>query len=139
VILLDAGPLVAASNVRDPRHDASLKALGSATERMALTPIIVAEVAYLLATQAHIKVEAAFLESLADGTFEVIDLVGDDYRRMAELVTTYADLPLDAGDASIVAIAERLGVSKLLTLDERDFNVVRPNHVDAFELVPIAR
>lgn len=39
-------------------------------------------------------------------------------------------------DASIVAIAERLGVTQIATLDRRHFGVVRPNHVDAFTLLP---
>ena len=37
---------------------------------------------------------------------------------------------------SVVAIAERLGVTQVATLDRRDFSVVRPRHTDAFELLP---
>jgi uncharacterized protein len=47
---------------------------------------------------------------------------------MAELVRSHADLPLGAVDASVVAIAERLGVRRVATLDRRDFSVVRPRH-----------
>jgi uncharacterized protein len=39
-------------------------------------------------------------------------------------------------DASVITIAERLGVTTIATLNHRDFTVVRPRHVDAFELVP---
>lgn len=39
-------------------------------------------------------------------------------------------------DASIVAVAERLDVRKIATLDRRHFSVVRPRHVDALELIP---
>ena len=59
-----------------------------------------------------------------------------DYERMAELVGQYANLDLGAADASIVALAERLGVSTIATVDRRDFSVVRPKHVAAFDLVP---
>ena len=55
---------------------------------------------------------------------------------MAELVWQYRDLPLGAADASIVALAERLAVTAIATVDRRDFRVVRPRHVDEFELVP---
>lgn len=50
--------------------------------------------------------------------------------------STSADLPLDLIDASLVAVAERLGLTTIATLDHRDFRVVRPTHCDAFELVP---
>jgi predicted nucleic acid-binding protein len=51
------------------------------------------------------------------------------------LITTYADLPLGAVDASVVAVAERLRVRQVATLDRRHFSVVRPN-CDPFELLP---
>jgi hypothetical protein len=58
---------------------------------------------------------------------------------MAELVGQYANLDLGAADASVVALAERLGVTTIATVDRRDFSVVRPKHVAAFELVPELR
>ena len=55
---------------------------------------------------------------------------------MVDLVTTYADLGLGATDASVIAIAERFGITEVATLDHRHFTVVRPRHVDAFALAP---
>jgi len=55
---------------------------------------------------------------------------------MDELVARYADLPLGTTDASVVALAERLGVDELATLDRRHFSVVRPRHVEALTLLP---
>ena len=55
---------------------------------------------------------------------------------MSELIITYADLCLDAADASVIAIAERHHQIAIATLDHRDFRVVRPAHCDAFELIP---
>jgi uncharacterized protein len=51
-------------------------------------------------------------------------------------MTTYADLRLGGTDASLVALAERLGVTRIATLNRRDFSVVRPRHIDSFELLP---
>lgn len=59
-----------------------------------------------------------------------------DVDRMAELAERYADLGLGGTDASVVAIAERLGIDKIATLDRRHFSVVRPRHVEAFTLLP---
>ena len=58
---------------------------------------------------------------------------------MAERVGQYANLDLGAADASIVALAERLGVSTIATVDRRDFSIVRPKHIAAFGLVPELR
>lgn len=80
--------------------------------------------------------EVAFLEAVADGDFELVDLTPEDVTRMVELVGRYADLPLGTTDASVIALAERLGVPEIATLDRRHFTVVRPRHVDALTLLP---
>ena len=55
---------------------------------------------------------------------------------MAGLVDTYADFPLGTTDASVIAVAERLGVTDVATLDHRHFDAVRPRHADSFILLP---
>ena len=49
--------------------------------------------------------------------------------RMAELLTTYASLRLQVVDACIVALAERLDLREIATLDRRDLLVVAPLHL----------
>lgn len=67
---------------------------------------------------------------------ECADLMPRDLARMADLVKAYGDLPLGGVDASVVAVAERLGISAVATLDRRHFTVVRPRHTDTFDLLP---
>ena len=55
---------------------------------------------------------------------------------MAELVGTYGNLPLGTTDASVIAIAERLKLTDIATLDRRHFTVVRPSHVNSLKLLP---
>jgi uncharacterized protein len=52
------------------------------------------------------------------------------------MVEQYADLPLGTSDASVIALAERLEVEEIATLDLRHFTVVRPRHVKAQPLLP---
>ncbi len=59
-----------------------------------------------------------------------------DWSRCLELVEGYADLQLGLMDASIVAVAERLAVGTVATLNHRDFSVVRPRRRDVLELLP---
>lgn len=63
-------------------------------------------------------------------------MMPEDYRRAAEVMLQYEDADLDFVDALIVALAERLNITRLLTLDQRDFRLVRPRHCSAFELLP---
>lgn len=70
------------------------------------------------------------------GTFVVVDLTIADYDRMAALVETYGDFPLGTADASVVAVAERLRIPEVATLDHRHFRAVRPRHAPAFALLP---
>ena len=97
---------------------------------------VVAEAGYLLAREAGARVESLFLRSLADGDFVSVELARQDYDRMADLVVTYSSLPLGTTDAAVIAIAERLKLTEVATLDKRHFSVVRPSHADALRLLP---
>lgn len=97
---------------------------------------MVTEACYLIAREGGVRAEAAFLTSLAEGDLRVVELESEDWRRAAELVTRYADMPLGAVDASVVVVAERLGLTEVATIDRRHFSVVRPCHIDAFTLLP---
>ncbi len=48
-----------------------------------------------------------------------------DIRRCRELIATYRNLDLGLADASVVGVAERLGVRRVLTVDQRHFRAVR--------------
>ena len=98
--------------------------------------LVVAEVAYLVETRLGSAAEVRFLGDLASGNLIAEPVVASDWLRIAELVSQYRDLPLGTVDASVVGAGERLGLSELATLDHRHFTVVRPVHIDAFELLP---
>ena len=70
------------------------------------------------------------------GSIDVIDLEHGDYQRCIALIDTYDDLGLGLVDASIIAVAERLNQTTIATRNHRDFTVVRPAHIDAFDLLP---
>jgi len=102
-----------------------------------LVPIlVVTQVAYLLASRLGTQTGVRFLGDLAAGELVPEPVAARDWLRLAELVTSYRNLPLGTVDASIIAVAERLGASAIATLDRRHFGVVRPAHVAAFDLLP---
>lgn len=139
MIICDTGPLVAAALSNDADHLACVElftSLHSAGTELLVPATVVAEVGYLLAREAGSRIESLFLRSLADGDFSIVDLTAADYARMADLVVAYDSLPLGTTDASVLALAERLKLTEVATLDRRHFTVVRPDHVNALTLLP---
>jgi hypothetical protein len=136
VIIVDTGPLYAAADGSDAHHDAGVMVFEHTTEQLVVPVSVVIETSFLIERHLGPAAESAFLGSLVPGGLVVEPLGPGDLERMAELVSTYADLPLGAVDASVVAVAERLGATTLLTIDRRHFSVVRPRHANAFTLLP---
>lgn len=105
--------------------------------RLLVPTSIIAEICYMIALLRGPHVESAFLQDLAQGAYgQLIDVTAEDVRRMGQLVSTYSDLPLGGADASLVAIAERLDIAEIATVDHRHFTVVRPTHTASFTLLP---
>ena len=98
--------------------------------------LVVTEVTYLLGTRLGTEAEVRFLGDLASGNLIAEPVAASDWLRIAELTSTYGDLPLGAVDASVVAVGERLGITQLATLGPSPFHRSPPAHVDAFELLP---
>jgi uncharacterized protein len=96
----------------------------------------VTEAAYLIAARLGTEAEVRFLGDLAAGAFTVEPVAPADWLRIAELVGRYRDLPLGTVDASVVAAAERLGITEVATVGRRHFGVVRPRHTEGFTLLP---
>jgi uncharacterized protein len=136
VIVVDTGVLLSAVSSTDRHHRECAELLTSHAGRLVTPALVIAETAWMIESVVGPAAEAAFVTSAANGELGIEDLDVNDYRRCAELIARYADLRLGLVDASVVAIAERLKLTVVATLNRRDFNVVRPKHCEAFELVP---
>ena len=66
----------------------------------------------------------------------VLQLDARDNRRARELMKKYRDLPMDLADAALVSVAERERVSRIFTLDRRDFERYRPYRIGRFQIIP---
>jgi len=132
--VVDAGPLYAAADADDRDHHACLAALARQDLRLVVPTMVVAEATYFVGKRLGANAESAFLRGIAG--LDVEGPSAEDLVRMAELVASYADFPLGGTDASVIALAERLDVRAIVTLDRRHFAAVAPRHRDAFELLP---
>jgi predicted nucleic acid-binding protein len=136
VIVVDSGVLIAAADTDDRHHRECARLIDERGDEFVVPAGVVIEVCWMLGRHVSVDLEADFLGSIADGELRVEPLIADDYRRASELVNSYRSLPLGAVDAMVVAIAERLAIRTVATVDHRHFSVVRPRHVRHFELVP---
>lgn len=136
MLIVDTGVLLAAADLADPHHERCAALIDAEPDRLVTTPMVIAEACYLIDRQLGPEAEALFVQSVANGDLEVEQLAGADWQRIATLIRRYASLPLGGTDASVVAVAERLKVQRVATLDHRHFRVVRPDSLGFFELLP---
>ncbi len=136
MIICDTGPLVALADSSDVHHEACTEFFDASTEAVVVPAPVVVEVCWLIGRRLGPAAEAAFLASLAAGDPTIEECTPVDYQRASELVERYTDMDLGFVDAAVIAMAERLKITTVATINPRDFRVVRPAHCDAFTLVP---
>ena len=133
--LVDTGAIVAVLDRRDPGHRRVLSFLERDRDEMLVPVTVLPEADYLVVPRHGVRAELVMLRGVA-GTFELVDFTADDLGRAIELIEQYAEAEIGLVDASVVAIAERLRITRILTLDRRHFSFVKPRHCAALELVP---
>jgi uncharacterized protein len=124
VIVADTGAILALIDADDHHHHA-LRALFEEQPEVWILPwAVLPEVDYLLATQLGPKAERLFVADLAAGTYRIEWGHDRDFDRAHEISTRYRALKLGLVDASVIAVAERLGAGAIATLDLRHFGSV---------------
>lgn len=135
MLLVDTGVFVSAADRSEHRHSECVALLRERQDLYVAGPVI-PETAWMLESRLGPFAEERFVSLVTSGRIEIVDLVSVDYLRVLALIRRYADLGLGFVDASIVAVAERLQVTTIATLNRRDFAVVQPDHVESFDLIP---
>lgn len=135
-ILVDTGPLYAMADRDDSWHHRVVRFLERSRDELVVPVTVLPEAAYLLAAHLGAEAEMKLVESVVNGELAVEELALQDLRRALELLRRYEDARIGFVDATVVAIAERLKVTRILTTDRRDFSLVRPHHCKEFELLP---
>lgn len=135
-LVVDAGPLIAAADRKDAWHRACADLLATYPGQLIIPQLVVAEVSHVMLARLDSRTELLFLAEIVRGTLATEPVAPGDWPRILELVSRYRDFPLGTTDASVIACAERLGVTAVATTDRRHFAAVRPRHVEAFELLP---
>ena len=134
MIIVDTSGLLAALFPDQRRHEEAARVLLEMEGPFILSPFVLAELDYLVAKLAGTEVEMALLDEVARGAYRLVEFGPGSVALARKVIGKYPGL--DLADASLVVLAESLGVRDLLTLDERHFRAVRGPGGEPFRLLP---
>lgn len=134
--VVDTSVLYALTDAAEAQHRSCVAALSAEHEAIIVPQPVLPEICYLIASRLGPSKETAFLRGLLDSDWRLEPMSTDDLSRATAILEDYADAALGFVDAAIMAIAERLAVRRVYTLDRRDFQLVKPLHAAAFEVLP---
>ncbi len=136
MILLDTSGLLAALDSSQRQHASCAAALRRSTPPFLLSPFVLAELDYLLSQHVGADAQAALLDEVARGAYQLEGFDPADVKAASEVIHRFASLKIGLADASIVVLARRHGARDVLTLDERHFRALRIGGRKAFRLLP---
>lgn len=136
MILLDTGPLLAILDRSDSQHGLCLATLSQFSDDVLTTtwPCFT-EALYLLGRQGGFNLQRAAWDLWLQGSIDLHSLSDDKTIDAAQLMEQYQDLPMDLGDASLMATANYLGIRRIFTLDS-DFHIYRLKDGTPLEVIP---
>ncbi|MEX1296637.1 MAG: PIN domain-containing protein [Candidatus Limnocylindrales bacterium] len=136
MIIADTSGLLALFNRTEPEHATVRDLVARQGEPMIVSPYVVAEIDYLVATRVGVRAELEILAELGGGAYVLPEIGAEDLTRIVEVLGKSRDQQIGVADASIVLLAARYGPKSLLTLDHRHFGVLRPLQGGRFKLLP---
>jgi uncharacterized protein len=135
-LVLDTSGLLAVLDSDQRLHVPAREAFGGYDGLLLLSPFVLAELDYLLATRVSRVAEMALLSEVARGAYQLEPFSAQDVAEAVAVMERYADLEVGLADASVVVLANRYDTLDVLTLDERRFRVLRGVRDLPFRLLP---
>jgi uncharacterized protein len=133
--LLDTGFVLALLSPNDNRHEACRRVMQ--VERSPLLPqIVLPELAYMVVRNLGYPPFLSFMRFALAGQPPLVEATAEDLSRAMDIMEQYADSKIDFVDCMVVAMAERMNITRVLTIDRRHFSLVRPRHTMGFEILP---
>ena len=135
-IFLDPSVVLAAADRADLNPAAAVAWFGRASEPLFLSALSVAELDTLFQRELGEDATPALVRSITSGAIRLVAPTDGDLVRALELLDAAREHRPRLADATLVAMAERLGVNRIATFDRRPIAVFRPHHSRHFDLEP---
>lgn len=123
-VLVDSGPLIALFDADDRWHGSVKSFIRDFRGELVTSAASVTEAAWITSRLAPACFDG-LLSWLAKGPVTISNLLTEDCSRIGQLAGKYRDLDPDFADLALLALAERLGLRSIVTVDVRDFSVYR--------------
>ena len=136
MIVLDTGGLYAALDANEALHGRAVASLVAATPPRVVSPFVLAELDYLIASRVGHQAQMALIDEVARGAYQLELFSSEDIGHAKRIMERYADLRIGLADASVVVLANRHRTLELLCTDERHFRVLRAAGGKPFRLRP---
>lgn len=134
--LLDTGPLVALLARSDPWHSPVTVAAERVLLRCLTTEAVAVEACHVV--RRYGGEPAQVLEFLLASAIPVVAVHQPLHQQCVHLLHRYRGVPMDYADATIVAVADKLRLTRVFTLDRRGFRAYRDSRGQALELIPLS-
>jgi predicted nucleic acid-binding protein len=135
-ILVDSSFLIALYDTASGKYETILEISQLFRGQFLIPQVVLTEVVYILKRETGVKGALAFLDSFTQSRPDLQDVTVEDLQRVQQIMRQYADAKLDFVDCCIMALSERLNITQVCTLDQRDFSIFRPKHCDYLEILP---
>ncbi len=133
-VLIDTGPLVALFCADDPHHNNCVTQFDKLHSPPLVTWPVLTEAAWLLRkTPDAVEQLLCFVEQ---GLLHVSSLDATAATWIRNFMRRFGDSRPDLADATLVYLAERLGIVSVFTIDRRDFAIYRTSDGRALRIIP---
>ena len=132
--LIDTGPLVAIFDKNHSQHQSCLEVFSALPAPLLTTWPVITEAAYLLREWSNER--RGLFTLLRTEAIRLVPIERGDVDAIETILETYADQKFQLADATLMHVANRDGITQVLTLDRKDFNVFRTASGSHLTLLP---
>ena len=127
-IIVDTSAILAIFDESYAEHPAIARALAKAEDVLVVSPMVVAEADYMLASRLGPKAARRFATDIASEAYDLAEWTASDHTAALTVIAEQGDDSdcLSVADASNVILADRHRTTTILTLDQRHFRRLRP-------------
>jgi hypothetical protein len=136
-VLIDSGFLYALLDKSNPKFPLAKATIGAVPAQYVVPYVALTEAEFLFNRAGGVPAVLRFMDELVAAPLQFEAPLKVDITRGREIMAAYASARLDFVDCCIMAISERLNITKVFTFDWRDFSIFRPKHCPHLELLPI--
>ena len=135
-LITDSSFLIALYDRAEIHHQRAHNFAADRAEQMLVPDLVLPEVGYLLRRNLGYANSLNFLDFFGHHYVKLVPIVKEDLARIYAIGQQYSDAQFDIVDCCIMAIAERMNITRIATFDRRDFSIFQPQHCDFLELLP---